>query len=175
MRRIHQLFELGIAAKVGIYGEKITGEVAGSIQLVIPPLTRAGVKYRGEPDGVDVEALDVIQAVDDPLQIAVVPGGAITDAIVGGAVTIDERLHHHLIGSQVAGGLVIAITGAAGRGHRWIDQGWLSLAAGATAPAAARCQEQGGPEQAAIAQTSLFHCYLPAVVLLAQSAPPLKP
>ncbi len=72
VRPIHQLFELGIAAKVGIHGEKVAGEVAGGIEPVITALPRAGVEHRGEPDSVDVETLDVVETVDDPLQIAVV-------------------------------------------------------------------------------------------------------
>ena len=137
---LHQFFQLGVAAEVGVHVEEVAGEIAGGIQPVVPGLTGAGVEHRGKPDGVDVEALDVIQAVDDPLQIAVVPGGAITDAIVGGAVAIDERLHHHLIGSQVAGGLIIAIAGATVRGGRRIDHGGLGLTAGSPAATAARCQ-----------------------------------
>ena len=118
VRPIHQLFELGIAAKVGIHGEKVAGEVAGGIELVIAALPRAGVEHRGEPDGVDVETLDVVETVDDPLQIAVVLGGAIADAVVGTAVTIGKRLHHYLIDAQVAGGLIVAIAGTTGRGDR---------------------------------------------------------
>ncbi|MNP11622.1 hypothetical protein D3C76_1038180 [compost metagenome] len=140
VRRIHQLFELGVAAEVGIHVEEVAGEVAGGIQPIVPGLTGAGVEHRGEPDGVDVEALDVVQAVDDPLQIAVVPGGAVADAVVGTAVAIDEGLHHHLIGAQVAGGLIIAVAGAAVRGGGRIDHGGLGFAAGAPAAAAARCQ-----------------------------------
>ncbi len=60
----------------------------------------------------------MVEAIDDPLQIAVVLGGAIADAIVGTAVTIGKRLHHYLIDAQVAGGLIVAIAGTTGRGDR---------------------------------------------------------
>ncbi len=83
----------------------------------------------------------MVQAVDDPLQIAVVLGGAVTDAVVGAAVAIDERLHHHLVGAQVAGRLIIAVAGAAGGGWRWVgDRGLLGLAGAAPASAAASRQ-----------------------------------
>ncbi len=133
MRPVHQLLELGIAAEVGVHGEKVAGEVAGGIELVIAALPRAGVEHRGEPDSVDVETLDVVETVDDPLQIAVVLGGAIANAVVGAAVTIGKRLHHHLIDAQVAGGLIVAIAGTTGRGRRVgdrrIDDGGSALPA----------------------------------------------
>ncbi len=134
VRPVHQFFKLGVAAEVGVHVEKITGEVAGGVQPVVAALTGAGVEHRSQPDGVDVEALDMVQAVDDPLQIAVVLGGAIADAVVGSPVTIHERLHHHLIDAQVAGWLIIPVTGATGRyhgrmGNRRIDDRCASLPA----------------------------------------------
>ena len=141
MRSVHQLLELDVAAEVGVHVEEVAGEVAGGIELVVTALPRAGVEHRGQPDGVDVEALDVVQAVDDPLQIAVVLGGAVADAVVGAAVAIDERLNHHLIGAQVAGWLIIAVAGAAGGGRRRVgDRGLLGLAGAAPASAAASRQ-----------------------------------
>ncbi|MNM95894.1 hypothetical protein D3C81_1083530 [compost metagenome] len=137
---LDQFFQLGIAAEVRVHVEEVAGEVAGGIQPIVPGLTGTGVEHRGQPDGVDVEALDVVQAVDDPLQIAVVPGRTVADTVVGTAVAIDEGLHHHLIGAQVAGGLIIAVAGAAVRGGGRIDHGGLGFAAGAPAAAAARCQ-----------------------------------
>ncbi len=138
--RVHQGLELGVAAEVGVHVEEVAGEVAGGIQPVVPALPGAGVEHRGQPDGVDVEALDVVQAVDDPLQIAVVAGGAVADAVVGAAVAVDEGLHHHLVGAQVAGRLIIAVAGAGrSRGGR-IDHRRRGLGAGTTSSAAASRQ-----------------------------------
>ena len=140
VRPVHQFFKLGVAAEVGIHVEEVAGEVAGGIQPVVPGLAGAGVKHRREPDGVDVEALDVVEAVDDPLQIAVVPGGAVADAVVGAAVAVDEGLHHHLVGAQVAGWLIIAVAGAAGRRGGRIDHRGLGVTAATASPAAASRQ-----------------------------------